>query len=339
MAYMGAILSFHGTNTDQDPCYKNKEKSMLKEMEKRKEFPHNFCIPVDMAKIDMVETKSFVEAKIAELMGEDDDVAAGYCMAQLEAEQKKKDASKMDPRKLQLYLKSMLQNQAAPFCSFLWDFLLGMQERGDIVKTEEEKRYEMKLKFKEESTSYTWAGGYSSKYPPPPPPGGPSRFEPPPPIEYHGIKNRSDFDPRDELRMVDPPRSQRWGGNNEKSSRHDGSSRRFRDEDGRDPDRHSKYGSSSQRSTRSSRGSSEWVWGGGSERSPSRGRKRRKGSSSSPDRSRSPTRFTTNPKADVRRGSPTRFSDGPPMAAAPQAPPPPEAKDIAKVTTQSIFSL
>lgn len=145
---------------DQDPRgFKNKDKLAIKEMEKKNEFPVIYNQKVDLSKIDLTNIRPWIQSTIAELTGEDDEIATEYCFAQLESEQKVQEKETklnpkthkvyhVDPKKLQLYMKGILLDKAAPFCCVLWAMLLELQKGGEAAQSLQEKRIEQKAKFK-----------------------------------------------------------------------------------------------------------------------------------------------------------------------------------------------
>lgn len=321
MITTGSINNMCGPSAEQDPrSWSKKEKVLIREMEKNNEFSQIYNQKVDIDKISIVQMKPWIEKTIAELQGEEDDIAVAFCIGQLEAEQKKKDgAYMMEPKRFQLNVKGVLGNLAAPFCHALWDKLLQEQAKGGSKdQSAEEKRYEMKMKFKAEEARTSLE-------------------------DLNEMLNNDFFGTAQVEDTPQPSQAHR----SSRRSRDDDVRPNHREDDWRESERHRYGGSSTQRGSHSARVFREEdsslrmvdVIGGREARGPGRGRERSRERrrhrdsgehkqgrhvSRSDGRSRSRSFSPTRYMAKVRQGEESRFSDGPPVGqVTPQVPPPP----------------
>jgi serine/arginine repetitive matrix protein 1 len=86
---------FHGTTHDQDSRYKNKDKKILDSMK----FPTEFNMKVNLDKVELKVIRPWVENKMIEILGFDDEFCTNYTMSMLENK-----TEVLDPRKMQMYL-------------------------------------------------------------------------------------------------------------------------------------------------------------------------------------------------------------------------------------------
>jgi len=117
---------YRGTSTDQVTHFKDTDKKLVAQMEKKKQFPANFSESVDMKKVSLDVIKPWIRKRICELMGLEDDIVIEYCISQLSEEQA--PGAKLDPKSLQLNLTPFMERKAKVFCSELWTHLLSAQE-------------------------------------------------------------------------------------------------------------------------------------------------------------------------------------------------------------------
>eukprot|EP00746_Dinoflagellata_sp_MGD_P013354 gnl/MRDRNA2_/MRDRNA2_128833_c0_seq1.p1 gnl/MRDRNA2_/MRDRNA2_128833_c0~~gnl/MRDRNA2_/MRDRNA2_128833_c0_seq1.p1 ORF type:complete len:636 (+),score=111.47 gnl/MRDRNA2_/MRDRNA2_128833_c0_seq1:94-2001(+) len=163
MANLG-LPPMSGVSAEQDIRFckhskstSTKDQLMIEEMEKKKPFPTIYKEKVSIHNFDIPKLKPWIEKTMEEIVGVEDDIGVEYCVAHLEEAQKKTKELNMDPKKLQLYLTSVIKSKAEPFCNALWGFLLAEQRKGkeesSVLKeqTPEEKRYAEKLKAEEAS--------------------------------------------------------------------------------------------------------------------------------------------------------------------------------------------
>ena len=115
-------------NLDEDPRWghkKNKSKQM-----KGMTFPASFKIKVNIAKVNMDVINKWVQDKLLEILGIEDDILEGTVTNLLEA-----GGSSLDPRELQLQLTPFLAKKGAPFVSELWDLLIDAQKSAGGIPT------------------------------------------------------------------------------------------------------------------------------------------------------------------------------------------------------------
>lgn len=89
-------------------------------------WPVEFAAKVDMTRISMESVRPWVESRITQLLGDEDEIVHEYCIAQLE-DFDLVDKS-IDPRMVQINLEGFLGVQNAQiFMQELWNFLLDAQ--------------------------------------------------------------------------------------------------------------------------------------------------------------------------------------------------------------------
>ncbi len=109
--------AFRGVSAEQDARFGNKEKKLLKSM--AKQFPPEYKIKVDMAKVNWEAMKVWISKRLIELLGGvEDDVLIGYVFEQLEGKKE------VDPRLLQINLTGFLERNTSLFCHELWNLLI-----------------------------------------------------------------------------------------------------------------------------------------------------------------------------------------------------------------------
>lgn len=135
---------------DQNPFMADGGKKLKKEMAKKGMFARNYDEEVDMDKVELGVITPWIQARVVELMGFEDDIVIGYIKTQLE---KKPDSAdyKLDAKELQMSLTPFLEKHAKTFCHELWTLLLSAQKSGTGVPQEfiEEKKKELEQKRKE----------------------------------------------------------------------------------------------------------------------------------------------------------------------------------------------
>lgn len=115
-----------------------------RELLESKKWPNSFSRSVDTSKIRIDAFKPWIQRRISELMGVEDDIVVEYCMSQLKV-LGDKDATAnthnagdggsvlnekpfLDPKKLQINLTGFMSKKAHIFVKELWDLLLSAQE-------------------------------------------------------------------------------------------------------------------------------------------------------------------------------------------------------------------
>jgi serine/arginine repetitive matrix protein 1 len=71
-----------GTSTEQDPRFGDKEQKLLKTMQ----FPASFSKKVDFSKVNLAVLRPWIEQRIEELLGFEDEVVVDFCWGMLEEE-------------------------------------------------------------------------------------------------------------------------------------------------------------------------------------------------------------------------------------------------------------
>eukprot|EP00397_Hematodinium_sp_SG-2012_P059614 GEMP01076638.1.p1 GENE.GEMP01076638.1~~GEMP01076638.1.p1 ORF type:complete len:215 (+),score=46.00 GEMP01076638.1:70-645(+) len=106
--------------------FKDADKKMVEQMEKKKQFPAHFSESVNMKKVSMDVLTPWIRRRIVELMAIEDDIVIEYCISQLTEEQEA--GCKLCPKKLQMNLTGFMERKAKIFCSELWAHLLSAQK-------------------------------------------------------------------------------------------------------------------------------------------------------------------------------------------------------------------
>ncbi|KAJ1446048.1 hypothetical protein M885DRAFT_547845 [Pelagophyceae sp. CCMP2097] len=110
--------------------YPDADKKLIKKLGSRGLFDASFATPVDMSKVNLDVMGRWVDERVTELLGFEDEVVVGLVNNLLA---RSRDAltgqlRKLDPRDLQVQLTGFLAKQAAPFVAELWKLLLDAQE-------------------------------------------------------------------------------------------------------------------------------------------------------------------------------------------------------------------
>ena len=87
---------YRGTTHDQDGRFKNKEKKMME----NKVFPKEFDEIVDISKVEVKVVRAWVEKRVTELLGFDDEFLTNFIMSMLE----EKSLESLKPRIMQINL-------------------------------------------------------------------------------------------------------------------------------------------------------------------------------------------------------------------------------------------
>mmetsp|Transcript_34332 Transcript_34332/g.91806 ORF Transcript_34332/g.91806 Transcript_34332/m.91806 type:complete len:187 (-) Transcript_34332:513-1073(-) len=132
---------FRGTSLDQVKG-EDKERRLIRELDKKGRFPSHFGEKVDMSKVSMDVMKPWITSRITELMTFEDDIVVDFCIAQLDSPPE----GGLDPKVLQINMTGFMERKAGTFCSELWKHLLSAQESPVGVPREfvERKKEELK---------------------------------------------------------------------------------------------------------------------------------------------------------------------------------------------------
>ena len=87
---------YRGTTHEQDGRFKNKEKKMME----NKVFPKEFDEIVDITKVEVKVVRAWVEKRVTELLGFDDEFLTNFIMSMLE----EKSLDSLNPRVMQINL-------------------------------------------------------------------------------------------------------------------------------------------------------------------------------------------------------------------------------------------
>ncbi|CAD7961178.1 unnamed protein product [Amoebophrya sp. A25] len=176
---------FHGRmSANQMRNVADGETRMMKQMDKNGLFSDRYKQDIDMRKIKFEVLRPWINKKVIEIMGFEDDIVIEYVSSQLTFE-KVEAHQKVEPKKFQMNLTPFLGKQAAAFCHELWDLLLSAQERPDGIPQRfvDEKRDELESKRARVEAIGAQLGGPGHHGPPgafPVGPGGPPHMPPGP---------------------------------------------------------------------------------------------------------------------------------------------------------------
>ncbi|KAL8275847.1 hypothetical protein Esti_000410 [Eimeria stiedai] len=143
---------YKGTSKEQTPFFKDKDSQLIAQ----RKWPEIFEQEVDMSKVNVEVMKAWINHKITELLGFEDDIVISYCLSQLVPEEAL--ASDVDerrnylcPKKLAISLTGFVGKQATSFVRELWKLLLSAQNTTTGIPPEflENRRLEMERKREE----------------------------------------------------------------------------------------------------------------------------------------------------------------------------------------------
>lgn len=143
---------YKGTSKDQTPFFKDKDTQLIAQ----RKWPAVFDQEVDMSKVNVEVMKAWINHKITELLGFEDDIVISYCLSQLVPEEAL--AADVDerknylcPKKLAISLTGFVGKQATHFVRELWKLLLSAQNTPTGIPPEflENRRLEMERKREE----------------------------------------------------------------------------------------------------------------------------------------------------------------------------------------------
>ncbi|CDI81403.1 PWI domain-containing protein, putative [Eimeria acervulina] len=143
---------YKGTSKDQTPFFKDKDSQLIAQ----RKWPAIFEQEVDMSKVNVEVMKAWINHKITELLGFEDDIVISYCLSQLVPEEAL--AADVDerknylcPKKLAISLTGFVGKQATHFVRELWKLLLSAQNTPTGIPPEflENRRLEMERKREE----------------------------------------------------------------------------------------------------------------------------------------------------------------------------------------------
>lgn len=123
MAFSGF---YRGSNTEQDPRYKDKVKQMIK----AKTWPEEFKCKIDRNHVKIGLIRPWVESKVNEMLQVEDEILVNYVMSLLEDRSKE-----LDPKEMQIHITPFLEENAENFMLQLWRLLISaMQDPNGVPK-------------------------------------------------------------------------------------------------------------------------------------------------------------------------------------------------------------
>mmetsp|Transcript_18296 Transcript_18296/g.38224 ORF Transcript_18296/g.38224 Transcript_18296/m.38224 type:complete len:491 (-) Transcript_18296:1620-3092(-) len=112
---------FRGTALEQDSRFRDKNKKLMQTTSFNKVFDEK----VDVRKVDLSKVTTWIERRITELLGFEDEVVINFTVSQLEEERYP------DGCRMQVNLTGFLEERTASFMEELWKLLLDMQGKED----------------------------------------------------------------------------------------------------------------------------------------------------------------------------------------------------------------
>ncbi len=128
------------SSLDQDPFANDRKKKEFSSMK----FPRCFSQRVDMTKVSLEAIRPWLDKRVTQLLGREDDIVSEYCVNHLEAFDPVEKF--IDPRRLHVDLDAFLGIQTAVLMEELWGLLLSAQENPSGVPQQiiDERRSELK---------------------------------------------------------------------------------------------------------------------------------------------------------------------------------------------------
>jgi serine/arginine repetitive matrix protein 1 len=106
--------AYVGIRADQDSRFADKQAALLR----KTPWPADFAPPhPDLGRVQWEALRPWVERRVTELLGVEDEVLVAYVLEEIEGK------AKVDPRALQLNLTGFLERNAGPFVRELWALL------------------------------------------------------------------------------------------------------------------------------------------------------------------------------------------------------------------------
>lgn len=127
---------FKGTSIEQDGRFVNKDKKLIEKME----FPPEFDTQVSKTKINLQIIKSWIEKKLNDILGFDDDCLCSYIINLID-----ECDELIEPKKIQYAITGFLDNKTYEFMQEFWKILISAQKTPDGIPREliEEKKEEI----------------------------------------------------------------------------------------------------------------------------------------------------------------------------------------------------
>ena len=115
-------MANRGASYHQDPFIKNKQRKLYAS----RSWPEEFSVKVNMSRVSLDAFRPWIETRVCQLLGKEDEIVSEYCIAQLEAFDPIE--GHIDPREVQVNLEGFLgEPQAQVFMEELWKLLISAQ--------------------------------------------------------------------------------------------------------------------------------------------------------------------------------------------------------------------
>ena len=109
-------MAYTGTSITQDGRFSNKEKKLLR----TRQWPDCFDRKVNIAKVEMNVIEKWINDKVEEILGFEDEIVVNLAVAELTTDQE----NGICPKKIQLNLTGFLEKHTPEFMRELWMLLL-----------------------------------------------------------------------------------------------------------------------------------------------------------------------------------------------------------------------
>ncbi|KAM3147192.1 hypothetical protein pb186bvf_000908 [Paramecium bursaria] len=133
---------FKGTSTDQDLRFGDKQRKLIMS----RQWPELFDKKVDIKKIDMETIKQWVDQKVQNYIGIEDEVVQRQIVNYLE--QQADEIKGPDPKELTILITGYFEKNAMPFMTDLWNLLLSAQDQqnGVAIQIQDQKQQQLQRK-------------------------------------------------------------------------------------------------------------------------------------------------------------------------------------------------
>lgn len=124
---------YRGVDQSRDARFSDKSQKLLKTMS----FPATYSTPVDLSKVNLTVLRPWIQSKLTEIMGFDDDVVQSFLLNELEQGQKKAtQVGSTFPKELHISMTGFLELKTSSFMTELWEMLISASKRPDGVPQE-----------------------------------------------------------------------------------------------------------------------------------------------------------------------------------------------------------
>ena len=127
---------YKGTSITQDGRFKNKDKQLLEKLN----FPEEYSIPIHKSKLNLKIIKSWIDKKLNDILGFDDECLTNYIINLIEDSD-----DVLEPKKIQYAITGFLDSSTYDFMKDFWKLLISAQKTPDGIPREliEEKKKEI----------------------------------------------------------------------------------------------------------------------------------------------------------------------------------------------------